>query len=99
MNDSDDVDGFPTKSIPDLIKHLWDLYVDMSKDPALEATAEYIKQAVLTLEHTRRLAFEVYQEQPARRSSAAVAVLPDEDMDTEAGNWIRIPKAGSHSKH
>lgn len=99
MNASDDAVDFPTRSIPELIKHLWDLYVVMSLDPALESSSEHIKQAALTLEHVRKLAFEVCQEGPPQKPHTVKAALPDEDMDAEAAKWLRVAKAGSQMKH
>ena len=86
----DDTDHLSTKSIPDLIKHLWGLYFVMSFDPALKSSAEHVRQAALTLEHARRVAFEVSQEETASE---------DKDQDNEPANLLRRTAAGSQLKH
>ena len=91
-----------TDSIPELIKHLWDLYMAMSMDPALALSADYVKEAALMLEYTRRLAFEVSEDaakqpgRPSRRKKAPLAAKEKEDADLV---WLRAAKAGSQLKH
>jgi hypothetical protein len=53
------------QNISDLIAYLWKLYDAMTLDPALSASAEHIRRAVLELEQTRRVAWEVYREEQA----------------------------------
>lgn len=95
-----------TKSIPELIKQLWELYMVMSLDPVLVGSADHIKQAALALEHTRLLAFQVSQDaarqqgrrlRRRRRQPEAASQAPAEDADDLA--WLRQAKAGSHLKH
>jgi hypothetical protein len=92
-----------TDSIPELIKHLWDLYMAMSMDPALADSAAHIKEAVLTLEYTRRLAFQVTQEdakQPGRTSRRKKPeLIAKEQEEAEQQAWLRALKAGSPLKH
>ena len=92
-----------TDSVPELIKHLWDLYMAMSMDPALADSAAHVKEAALTLEYTRRLAFQVTQEnvkQPGRgpkRKKPELIAKEKEEAEQEA--WLRAVKAGSPLKH
>jgi|EndMetStandDraft_5_1072996.scaffolds.fasta_scaffold145758_2 hypothetical protein len=58
------------RNISDLIAHLWKLYYAMTLDPALAASAEHVRNAVLELEETRRIAWEVYREEQAERAAA-----------------------------
>jgi hypothetical protein len=57
-------------NISDLIAHLWQLYYAMTLDPVLAASAEHVRNAVLELEQTRRIAWEVYREEQALRTAS-----------------------------
>ncbi|WP_088348182.1 MULTISPECIES: hypothetical protein [Rhodomicrobium] len=98
MKPFDGQDDLNTKNVPELIKHLWEVYMQMSLDPALRASADHIKQAALTLEHTRRLALEISQETPRAGASGKrrARQLTREDAGLD---WLRVAKAGSPSKH
>ncbi len=97
MNVSDGEEDLCRRSVPELIKHLWDLYFAMSLDPALAASSEDIRQAALKLEHTRRLAFEITQE--GRRKKTRKPKVKQTDEEAARLNWLRAAKAGSHLKH
>jgi hypothetical protein len=86
------------RSIPELIKHLWDMYFAMARDPALEQSAQHLRQAAITLEETRRLAAEICQEEqrktkrsPSRKPAARKPVSPME--------WLENAKTASQLKH
>jgi hypothetical protein len=108
MKPGDSPHNLNTKSIPELIKQLWELYMVMSLDPVLASSADHIKQAALSLEHTRLLAFQVSQDaarQQSRRlrrrqrrpdATATAQQAPAEDVDLA---WLRLAKAGSQLKH
>lgn len=88
-----------SQPVPELIKQLWNLYFEMSLDPQLEASAAHIRSAALTLEHTRRVAFEITQETPYDD-------IGDADMDDSRPakeNKQKLPvrsqKFGSVMKH
>ncbi len=99
MDSSEGADDFSARSVPELIKHLWDLYLVMSLDPALEATAAHIRQAALTLEHTRRLAYEICQEGPPQTACKTKAVASEEHTEGEPTKWLQGAKTGSQLKH
>jgi hypothetical protein len=67
MKSFDRQDDLTANTVPELIKHLWELYMGMSLDPALVASAQHVKQAALVLELTRRMALEVTEEPQSRR--------------------------------
>ena len=88
-------DQSPT-SISDLIAHLWKLYYSMSLDPALSASAEHVREAVIELEETRRIAWEVYrEEQEARSASPRRKSKKSQKNETESpADWFRnLPPA------
>lgn len=99
MSAFDDVDDLSTKSVPELIKHLWDLYFFMSLDPALESAAEHVKEAALRLEYTRKLAFEIYREGSNKEPGNTKAELQEEDKEAETGAWLHTTKTASQLKH
>jgi hypothetical protein len=68
MKPFDSQDDLTANSVPELIKHLWELYMGMSLDPALAVSAEYIKHAALVLESTRRMAHQVTLEARSQRA-------------------------------
>ena len=68
MKSFDSQDDLTANTVPELIKHLWELYMSMSLDPALAPSADHIRQAALVLESTRRMALEVTIEAQSRRA-------------------------------
>ena len=99
MKPLDGQDDLTAKNVPELIKHLWEVYMHMSLDPVLSASAEHVKQAALTLEHIRRLALEISQEEPARTSAAGKRRTRQVTRGEAGLEWLRGAKAGSPSKH
>ena len=87
--------GYKSQPVPDLIKQLWTIYFEMSLDPELEAGATHVRDAALALEHARRMAFEVAQEQYLMASceTGAEDARPDEEREFAA------QKFGSVMKH
>jgi hypothetical protein len=84
------------QSISDLIAHLWKLYYSMILDPALSASAEHIRHAVIELEETRKIAWEVYrEEQEARAASPRQKSKKRRKNETESpADWLRnLPPA------
>jgi hypothetical protein len=71
MKPFDSQDDLTANTVPELIKHFWGLYMSMSLDPALAASAEHIKQAALVLESTRRMAHQVTVEARSQRGKSA----------------------------
>ena len=71
MKPFDSQDDLTANKVPELIKHLWELYMSMSLDPALVPSADHIRQAALVLECTRRMAHEVTVEAQSRRAKPA----------------------------
>ena len=86
-------------TVPELIKHLWGLYMSMSLDPALAASADHIKQAALVLESTRRMAHQVtmeaqsQQSKPPRRKSK-----PSGEHQSDI-DWRAAGRPASPTKH
>jgi hypothetical protein len=98
MNASEEQADLSRKSVPELIKHLWDLHFAMALDPALASSAAHVKEAALTLEHIRRIAFEISQEEKQRKQRRAPKSKQCQ-KDTANLNWLRAAKAGSDLKH
>ncbi len=99
MKPFDSQDDLTTKNVPELIKHLWEVYMQMSLDPALRASAEHVKLAALTLENTRRLALQVSLETPLRQSGSSRRRSRHTTAEQAELDWLRVAKAGSPSKH
>jgi hypothetical protein len=97
MKASEEQADLSRKSVPELIKHLWDLHFAMALDPALSSSAEHVKEAALELEQTRRIAFEISQEENQRKRRRPRT--QQTQKDTANLNWLRAAKAGSHLKH
>ena len=97
MTTSNPRKGYKSQPVPDLIKQLWTIYFEMSLDPELAAGATHVRNAALALEHTRRMAFEVTQEQHlmAGCESGADDARPDDEWEFTARNQ----KFGSVMKH
>jgi hypothetical protein len=87
------------RNISDLIAYLWKLYDTMTLDPALTASAEHIRRAVLELEQTRRLAWEVYQEEQALQGGAPTKEKKRRKKDAEnPADWLRDVRPASPLK-
>lgn len=97
MKPFDSQDDLTANTVPELIKHLWGLYMSMSLDPALAASAQHIKQAALVLESTRRMAHQVTVEaqrpKSARRKGKANG---EHQADAE---WRAAGRPVSPTKH
>jgi hypothetical protein len=89
MTTSNPRKGYKSQPVPDLIKQLWTMYFEMSLDPELEAGAQHVRNAALALEHTRRMAYEVMQEQHLTAEDAR----PDDERE------FATQKFGSVMKH
>ncbi len=106
----DDSDDCAPKSVPDLIKTLWSLYMEMSLDPAMDVPACHVRSAALALEKARRMALQVCQEEE-RRPRPASAANPktarggkrrsrkSRENQEAAAEWLRSAPAASPSKH
>jgi hypothetical protein len=102
MMASDGEGGLVPRSIPELIKHLWEMYSVMSRDPALETSAQHLRQAAITLEETRELALQICREEQLKASASGAKrsgrrVLPA--ADAEKLDWLHEAKAASPLKH
>jgi hypothetical protein len=97
MTTSNPRKGYKSQPVPDLIKQLWTIYFEMSLDPELEAGATHVRNAALALEHTRRMAFEVTQEQHLTTlcETGAEDARPDDEREFAKRNQ----KFGSVMKH
>lgn len=99
MTTSNSRKTYKSQPVPERIKELWNLYFEMSLDPELEASAEHIRNAALTLERIRRMAFEVAQE----RFSQGMGNLDEENIhnpeEDEPLLSARNQKFGSVMKH
>lgn len=99
MKPLDGQDDIAAKNVPELIKHLWEVYMHMSLDPVLSASAEHVKHAALTLEHIRRLALEISQEGPSQAQGTDKRRTRQDTHEDAGLDWLRIAKAGSPTKH
>lgn len=97
MTTSNPRKGYKSQPVPELIKDLWNLYFEMSLDPALATGATHIRNAALELEHTRRMAFEVAQEAPEKALYEAGG--EDTHPEDEREFFTRNQKFGSVMKH
>jgi hypothetical protein len=99
MKSFDSQDDLTANTVPELIKHLWELYMSMSLDPALAPCAVYIRQAALVLETTRRMAHEVAVEARPRRSKGAKRRnKSDSELQSEL-EWLGDGRPTSPTKH
>jgi|SRR5688572_24896235 hypothetical protein len=101
MTASDGEGGLVPRSIPELIDHLWEVYSMMSRDPALETSAQHLRQAAITLEETRKLALQICLEEQRKAKAtaakrAACAIAP---ADAESLDWLNSAKPASDMKH
>ena len=101
MMASDGEGGLVPRSIPELIKHLWEMYSVMSRDPALETSAQHLRQAAITLEETRELALQICREEQLKAKTGASkrAARGRSPADTESFEWLNNAKAASELKH
>ena len=89
-----------TKSIPELMQHLWTLYMEMSLDPALAEPAAHIREAALSLEKTRRLAHEVLLEAEETQTPPMGKRKQKRSAEEKAAlEWLRTARTISQSKH
>ncbi len=99
MKPFDSQDTRTAKTVPELIKHLWELYLGMSLDPALADSAEHIKQAALVLESTRRIAHQVSLEAQSQQTK------PEKRKSKSGGErqseleWHTAVRPASPTKH
>jgi hypothetical protein len=99
MKPFDSQDDLTANTVPELIKHLWELYMSMSLDPALTASAEHIKQAALVLESTRRMALQVAVEARSRRTRGPKrATKSTRERQTDL-DWQADDMPASPTKH
>lgn len=98
MKPFDSQDDLTASSVPDLIKHLWELYMGMSLDPALAASAEHIKHAALVLESTRRMAHQVTVEARGPRAKTKRAGSKSKRDQAEL-EWQVAGRPASPTKH
>ena len=71
MKPFDNNDDRAPKSVPEMIKTLWSLYMAMSLDPAMAVPAYHLRSAALALEETRRMALQICQDEQRRQQAAA----------------------------
>jgi hypothetical protein len=97
MKSFDGQDDLTANTVPELIKHLWELYMSMSLDPALAPSAEHIKQAAVVLESTRRMAHEVTLE--GRRAKPAKRRTKSHGERQSELEWLVDGRPASPTKH
>ena len=99
MKSFDSQDDLTATTVPELIKHLWELYMSMSLDPALVPSADHIRQAALVLESTRRMAHEVTVGSRSRRAkSTKRRAKSDAERQSEI-DWHTGGRPASPTKH
>lgn len=99
MRPMDKQNDLTTKSIPELMHHLWTLYMEMSLDPALAESAEHIREAALSLERTRRLAHQVLLEAEKDQMASPPRKSKRTSEEKAALEWLRSARTVSQSKH
>jgi hypothetical protein len=99
MKQFDSQDDLTANSVPELIKHLWELYMGMSLDPALAASAEHIKHAALVLESTRRMAHQVTVEARNQRGKPKRAGSKSKQERQAELEWQVGGRPASPTKH
>ncbi len=99
MKSFDSQDDLTANTVPELIKHLWELYMSMSLDPALAPSAEHIKQAALVLESTRRMAHEVTIEAQSRRAKPSKRRTKSAGERQSELEWQLDRRPASPTKH
>jgi hypothetical protein len=95
-----DLKGRLSRNVPELIQHLRDLYSSMVLDPALEGTAKHINQAVKELEHARKLAWDVANEEranPLKRARSRPEKSRGQPCD-DITEWLMAAKTASPLK-
>jgi hypothetical protein len=99
MKSFDSQDDRTAATVPELIKHLWDLYMSMSLDPALAPSADHVRKAALVLETTRRMAHQVTVEPRSRRTKPAKRT-PKSGGERQAElDWHMNARPASPTKH
>jgi hypothetical protein len=99
MKSFDGQDDLTANTVPELIKHLWELYMSMSLDPALAPSADHIRQAALVLESTRRIAHEVTVEAQSRRAKPAKRQTKSNGERQSELEWHMDGRPASPTKH
>jgi hypothetical protein len=99
MKPFDSQDDLTANSVPELIKHLWELYMGMSLDPALVASAEHIRLAALVLESTRRMAHQVTVEAQSQRAKVARRKSRSNGDHPSDAEWNAEGRPASPTKH
>ena len=99
MKSFDGQDDLTANTVPELIKHLWELYMSMSLDAALAPSAEHIRQAALVLESTRRMAHEVTVEAQSRRAKPAKRRTKSNGERQSELEWLAHGRPTSPTKH
>ena len=99
MKSFDSQGDLTANTVPDLIRHLWELYMSMSLDPALGPSADHVRQAALALEFTRRVALEVTVEgksRPAKQPKRKTKSQGERQSELE---WQLDGRPASPTKH
>ena len=99
MKSFDSQDDLTANTVPELIKHLWELYLSMSLDPALAPSADHIRQAALVLKSTRRMALEVTIEAQSRRAKPAKRKSKSDGARQTELEWQMAGRPTSPTKH
>ena len=99
MKPFDSQHDLTANSVPELIKHLWELYMGMSLDPALAASAEHIRQAALVLESTRRMAHQITVEARGQRAKPKRASARSKREHQVELEWQVAGRPISPTKH
>lgn len=99
MKSFDSQDDLTANTVPELIRHLWELYMSMSLDPALVPSADHVKRAALVLETTRRMALEITVEGKSRPAKSAKGkTKPHGERQSEL-EWQMDGRPASPTKH
>jgi hypothetical protein len=99
MTSFDSQDDLTASTVPELIKHLWKLYMSMSLDPALVPCAEHIKQAALVLETTRRMAHQIAAEAQSERAKGTNRASKSDGERPSDHEWQEDGMPASPTKH
>jgi len=110
MKPFDNHDDRASKSVPEMIRTLWSLYMNMSLDPAMAVSAYHVRTAALALENTRRMALQVCLEEEQRQQASLkrgkkTRNTPRDrnrrlrDRDKAALEWLRNAPPASPWKH
>lgn len=92
-------DYHSTKSVPELIQELWEMYANVSADPALKTSACHIRAAAIALEEIREVAMQVSLEPPRQVSRRCGKKAKPAAREQEKLEWLRTARTASPSKH